>query len=600
MKKFTFFVVVLSLGLFLSACEPITGRKESITVTFETHQDIYLHPLSFSRGQSLDLPMLQSVGGAMFVGWFFDEELTEPALDFSSKTTDFTLYAKWQFETYDVVIDVYNEIDVLHMATNNLAWFFVDKEGNLTIQNKTHNPLFNEPVRGDSVLYEKAFDFDSDGDIVVDAYESNAFIITSNGSLYAWGDNTYGQLGTNNKTHSAQFIDITSHFSLASDEKVIKITGNKTTTFALTNTGEVYAWGHNTANLLGDVTIEEALLPKRITDYICGQTDHFLVDIVVTDFHAIALSSENQLLLWGRNSTGWFGDVSFNTFDHPENITDLVSYYARGEVVKMRGAKDTFAILTTLDEVLLFGDLPLATPEACSSCSPVKFTREHIRNSDIDEVTIQDIYIVGDTLLVATHQGSLWGMGDNSTHLISGKKGYDYYKSLSDMRVAFMPNHLAMTEKEACALDSGELWCWGTNSNKSLHHTNAFILNTRYVAIEYEGNLTNYEGQQEDPNALHSPIGPMKWMAPEPISAVESVRPFTIYAVTRSHVRGIPVNHADVDTLPLIVRGVCHVFSGDCDDTDASVHPDAYLNYINSNRVIRWTLEVRVNRVEMA
>lgn len=133
------------------------------------------------------------------------------------------------------------------------------------------------------------------------ASDNVTFAITYGNSLYAWGNNNFGQTGTGN---NAQSINIPT--------KVNGITGNikkiytiDKSAFALTDDGSVYAWGDNTNGMLG-LGVSDAIVntPQKITTI-----NSFIKDLVVNrlKFSVLALTANNSLYAWGDNQYGQLG-----------------------------------------------------------------------------------------------------------------------------------------------------------------------------------------------------------------------------------------------------------------------------------------------------
>ena len=616
MKRFIS-VFLFLMGVFLlSACtgneNPLQEDNDSVTITFETNNNIRLHPLTYERGESIELPHLETVGSVLFIGWFLDQDLTLEASNLENRSEDFTLYAKWETVPFEILIDVYTEVRVKHLFMNDLAMFMIDDFGDLYIQANDENPLaVDEMAWVESAVQTGFSDPDeSDEQILTFNWGYNAFVVQSNGNVYAWGDNTHGQLGTGNKVSSGMFIDITNQFNLQPTETIIKMVGNDKTTFALTSHGNIYAWGTNEYNMIGGSDTLEHLTPTNMNDFWCGQTDHFLVDnrlcgdtdhlivdIVVTEKNLLILTNWHQLFVWGDDIQHWFDEVEIRS----ANITEAVNMYLDGHITHMvAGPNFGVTILSERGTILILGASSGAGTDHGWAGGPVRMSIPDYLDVDDDGdslPTVYEVYVANDTILILLSDGTLLGLGDNSTNMISHKKGYDYYKSLSEVALNFKPITLAVSSQEACALDDGgSLWCWGTSSSKNLRHSNAMILAADYRHVTYEGEQTNWEGDVENPNALRSNLGPIKWMAPESITAPAFLVPLKMYTLTRYHISAIPPSIKGIDIANIIIHHVCMVDSNDCDDDDPVVHPEAWDVYMASGGVIRWTFEIGIER----
>jgi uncharacterized repeat protein (TIGR02543 family) len=614
MKKFLSLFLFLSFIFLLVACNGVEEPLESITVTFESNSETRLHPLTYTRGESVDFPVLESVGGLIFSGWFFDEALTNPVNNLEDREENFTVYAKWAYETYDMIIDMYHQITPKQVFMNDIALFIIDDNGDLHIQANQENPLTVEEMLWVESTTQSGFvDPDADKDNSVFTWSYNAFMVQSNGNVYAWGDNRYGQLGTADKVSSNHFIDITSYFDLEIDETIIKFAGNNRTTFALTSHGNVYAWGTNTYNMISETETSYALIsPRNLNDFwcgetehfikdngLCGETEHFIIDIVVTDNNVMMLTNFHNVFLWGDDANHWFNEIELMN----ENITEAVYMYFEGHITHMVASSNTIVLASENNELLILGDKKLGTgKDHAWGGGPVKIHLPDYLDDDDDGdgiPTVHELYLVGDTLLIRLSDNTLWGIGDNSTRLMGGKKGYDYYKSLSEVHLNFDLDSVAHSSQEVCALDNEPtLWCWGKGSSKSLSSNSELVLDTIYKSINYLGDETNWQGTLESEDNLQAYAGPIKWMAPESLIEAPFAQSYQLVTVARYYISAIPPKlHGLEITAREIVESLCNAHYDDCDDSDTTVHPDAYDIYLASNGNVRWTKETRENQM---
>ena len=124
-------------------------------------------------------------------------------------------------------------------------------------------------------------------------------------TVWAWGNNTYGQLGngTNNDSNTPAQV------SGISD--VVDIAGGFWHTIALESDGTVLTWGNNTYGQLGDGTNTDRNTPVQVN----GLSDiNVNVDIVIPvaggHWHTVALKSDGTAWAWGNNFYGQLGNGS--------------------------------------------------------------------------------------------------------------------------------------------------------------------------------------------------------------------------------------------------------------------------------------------------
>ena len=132
---------------------------------------------------------------------------------------------------------------------------------------------------------------------------NHSLALDSDGVVYAWGRNASGQLGTGDNTNSSVPVVV----SALSSKVVNSITAGESFSAALTSASEVYTWGKNNLGQLGNGSGVESNLPIEIssTGDLSGKT---ITRLVAGGFHALALDSNGSLYGWGANYYGQLGD----------------------------------------------------------------------------------------------------------------------------------------------------------------------------------------------------------------------------------------------------------------------------------------------------
>jgi alpha-tubulin suppressor-like RCC1 family protein len=144
----------------------------------------------------------------------------------------------------------------------------------------------------------------------------NVFVsaIKTDGSLWTWGDNTFGQLG--NETITLRSSPGTTAGG-GTDWSLVE-SGN-TFTIGLKTDGSIWTWGDNTCGVLGDGTIISRSSPGTTAgagvDWICiGAWNPKQV--------AAAIKDDGTLWTWGDNTTGELGDGTTNNRSSPGTTVD--------------------------------------------------------------------------------------------------------------------------------------------------------------------------------------------------------------------------------------------------------------------------------------
>ena len=149
--------------------------------------------------------------------------------------------------------------------------------------------------------------------------------LLTNGRVYCWGDNTYGQLGDGTTTERRT---PTAVVGAVGTSTITDITASRHGACALRDTGIIYCWGKGDAGQLGDGTTGVGHA-RETPIQIAGPGSVSPVGgaigaSVVTSLGSSSASSEsycaissNQAYCWGANDVGQLGDDSTTNRDRP-------------------------------------------------------------------------------------------------------------------------------------------------------------------------------------------------------------------------------------------------------------------------------------------
>jgi alpha-tubulin suppressor-like RCC1 family protein len=130
------------------------------------------------------------------------------------------------------------------------------------------------------------------------------YAIKDDGSLWATGNNVWGQLGLDTSDFSVNTLT-----QIGTDTNWTTVSSYNFHTMAIKNDGTLWGWGRNVRGQLGiGTTFQKQLSPIQIgtdTDWIAVSTG---------DEHTIALKSDGTVWGWGDNTYGQLGDD--NTSNH--------------------------------------------------------------------------------------------------------------------------------------------------------------------------------------------------------------------------------------------------------------------------------------------
>ncbi|KAK0179955.1 hypothetical protein PV327_005649 [Microctonus hyperodae] len=136
--------------------------------------------------------------------------------------------------------------------------------------------------------------------IAVACGSHHSLALTEDGEVYGWGQNTCGQVGSGISTNQNTPRKINSGLT---GKKIVQIYCGQTSSMAVTNNGEVYAWGNNSVGQLGIGSYINQLSPQRVT----GLVGVVIEKVVCGYSHTMALTDEGDLYVWGGNGYGQLG-----------------------------------------------------------------------------------------------------------------------------------------------------------------------------------------------------------------------------------------------------------------------------------------------------
>lgn len=127
---------------------------------------------------------------------------------------------------------------------------------------------------------------------------------TSEPNVYCWGYNYDGQYGNTNRTTVPKPTLVTLDGNALKGKTITKLSAGQSHVCAITSDGQLYCWGYNAFGQLGDGTNTNRYSPVRISGPLDGKT---VTDISLNDQNTCAVAG-NTLYCWGNNDYGQIGN----------------------------------------------------------------------------------------------------------------------------------------------------------------------------------------------------------------------------------------------------------------------------------------------------
>jgi uncharacterized repeat protein (TIGR02543 family) len=305
----------------------------------------------------------------------------------------------------------------------------------------------------------------------------HSFGMTTSGELYAWGSNELGQLG-DGTTANKSIPTLISFEGLQSGETIRDVFAGQYHTFVVTSNGRVYAWGFNNYGQLGDGTLVDNSTPTLIS-FPVGET---IRNVVADQDHSLAVTTTGRVYSWGRNNFGQLGD---NTLADNSTPT-LISFPGGETIRNVAAGIGHSLAVTTTGQVYAWGSNlygQLGDGTTANKSTPTLISFNGLNNLN-DGETMRDVVAGGEYSHAVTTNGRVYSWGSNNRgQLGDGTSGTSQNQNIANKSTPTLisfdgPNGLndgeTIKNVDIGALHSvavtttGRAFGWGANSFNQL------------------------------------------------------------------------------------------------------------------------------------
>ena len=140
---------------------------------------------------------------------------------------------------------------------------------------------------------------------------SHTIALKADGSLWAWGENDQGQLGGGNDNRGNK----SSPTRIGTETNWASVSAGHDCTIALKADGSLWAWGYNGSWILGDgIGVSFINTPTRIG------TETNWASVSAGGNHYMAIKTDGSLWAWGKTGSGELGDGTNTTKTTPTRV----------------------------------------------------------------------------------------------------------------------------------------------------------------------------------------------------------------------------------------------------------------------------------------
>ena len=323
--------------------------------------------------------------------------------------------------------------------------------------------------------------------------------VKNDGTVWAWGDNSYGQLGdgtTTNRTIAVQVENL---------ESVVAVSAGSNFSLALKSDGTVWSWGGN----------ESDLTPVQVG----GLND--ITAISAGSFHSLVLKSDGTVWGWGDNFYRQLGD---------ETTTEI------GEPIQINGLYDVIDISAGYNHNLILkrdGTVWALGSNRCGQLGDGTFTDRSmpVRVNGISDVV--KISAGEEFSLASKNDGTVWSWGNNTYSQLGVVtepdetdvyeplgSGHDYQPSEVPLLINGLSDVVDIRTgniKGFALKRDGTVWTWGGDRStyiidiiqvEVISNITAIVAGTYHIlAMNSDGTVwawgDNYHGQLGDGTTIY-------------------------------------------------------------------------------------------------
>jgi len=301
----------------------------------------------------------------------------------------------------------------------------------------------------------------------ISAGENHSLAIRQDGTLWSWGNDSYGQLGQGG---GSQFGSYTP-YKVGTDTDWRSVDAGAAHSLALKTTGTLWGWGNNTNGQVGTGgTGNNLLVPTQI-----GTTTTWR-SISAGRFHSVAIRQDGTLWAWGNNYYGQLGDGTTTAQATPHQAGTLTSWQSASAGINHTAA------LRTDNTCWAWGSNAVNQlgPTGGLQLTPVQI---------VPPTTWREVATGTSYTLAIRSDDTLWGWGYNA----DGELGLGHTTNqITPQQVGTATTWASVSAAVYHAVavrTDGTLWAWGFNGNGRLGVGNT----TNQLAPVQVGTDTNWQ-----------------------------------------------------------------------------------------------------------
>jgi len=310
--------------------------------------------------------------------------------------------------------------------------------------------------------------------------------LMESGAVYCWGSDAEGQLGDTDDGQGNKSIRAVTSILEALDVGAQKLAAGASHTCAVLTEGSIACWGADNAGQVGDN--EDGYESEYEPRIVPGLDGLVAVDIAASNELTCAVFDDGSVRCWGADASGQIGDGDDDEL--PEQAPVVVSGLdGTTDKAKKLGLGERRACAVLTDESLVCWG---TNANGALGIGPTSGD-QHVPATVLGGLKVADVQSGRDHTCALTTEGAVYCWGSNASNQLGNPMADATQESplvvtgldgVTDIAVA-----ISTGDNHSCAtLASGELRCWGANTNGELG------LNTTSVSEATPQQVYAYDG----------------------------------------------------------------------------------------------------------
>lgn len=206
--------------------------------------------------------------------------------------------------------------EIVSTAASNYSTYGIDSAGKVWSWGYNYNGVLGDgTVTNRSVPVAVSLSSGLPAIRSIGSKDGHVIAIGTNGTVWTWGYNGYGQLGTGNSNYSYTPVSISSGFALGT-----QVAAGTYHSMVISQTGAVWTWGYNGDGQLGSGSTTNSYSPINTS---ASASWNSLIGVSAGANHSLALKSDGSLWSWGGNFSGQLGHGDTSSQTVPTRLLNL-------------------------------------------------------------------------------------------------------------------------------------------------------------------------------------------------------------------------------------------------------------------------------------